>query len=72
MFRSTDFDSKNSLSFNCGVLVGGRNEGRDASDGFVQIGVDDGARGFLDFAHGSCGAFLRQTPKADKNESAGE
>ena len=56
-----------SLRFHLGVrlLVGGGDEGSDASDGFVQIGVDDAARGFLDFAHGSGGAFLWQAPKAD-------
>ena len=54
------------------LLVDGRNKGSDASDRFVQIGVNDAAGRFFDSAHEPRGAFFWQAPKADKNESTGE
>ena len=62
------------LRFHRGVrlLIDCRNKGSDASDGLVQIGVNDAAGRFFDSAHEPRGAFFWQAPKADKNESTGE
>ena len=54
------------------LLVDCRNKGSDASDRFVQIGVNDAAGRFFDSAHEPRGAFFWQAPKADENESTGE